>query len=298
MTRVPSASVTARSRRRRGTSCTAPRSESPLPRRGPEPGACRRRDAEGYRGTLPVTGRGPVTPSSSRPHAAATAGSEAPRHGIIRVREAHARQFSTDQPHLPLAVRRRSPQEPRVQPVLGGPGGGPGGPAAAARRPGSRHHQRRLQRSRLRALGGERPRGGREPAAEPPARAEARRHPRPRLRGLLRACSAAAAPARAREIYAELRRALPEASREHWDREIRLFEPDRTRARSFYYGGTSGLVALAMRPGSATGRACGRRIERLLGARTLEEQLGDLPRARCATASSARVSCASWAARR
>ena len=34
---------------------------------------------------------------------------------------------------------------------------------------------------------------------------------------------------RAREIYAELRRALPEASREHWDREIRLFEPDRVR---------------------------------------------------------------------
>ena len=31
------------------------------------------------------------------------------------------------------------------------------------------------------------------------------------------------------------------------DRGIRLFEPDRARGHSFYYGGTSGLVALAMK---------------------------------------------------
>ena len=51
---------------------------------------------------------------------------------------------------------------------------------------------------------------------------------------------------RAREAYATLREALPAASREHWDREIRLFEPDRVRGRSFYYRGSSGLVALAL----------------------------------------------------
>ena len=79
---------------------------------------------------------------------------------------------------------------------------------------------------------------------------------------------------RAREIYAELRPALPEASREHWDREIRRFEPERVRGHSFYYGGTSGLVALAMKAWIRHGVRVWSAVERLLGASSLEEQLG------------------------
>ena len=78
---------------------------------------------------------------------------------------------------------------------------------------------------------------------------------------------------RTREIYAELRPALPVPSREHWDREIRLFEPDRARGKSFYYGGTSGLVALAARAWLRHGARLWSWIERLLDARTLEEQV-------------------------
>ena len=79
---------------------------------------------------------------------------------------------------------------------------------------------------------------------------------------------------RTREIYAALRHALPEPSREHWDREIRLFQPERARGRSFYYGGTSGLVALAAKAWLRHGARLWAWIERLLDARTLEEQLG------------------------
>jgi S-adenosylmethionine-diacylglycerol 3-amino-3-carboxypropyl transferase len=78
---------------------------------------------------------------------------------------------------------------------------------------------------------------------------------------------------RTREIYAALRPALPVPSREHWDREIRLFEPDRARGKSFYYGGTSGLVALAARAWLRHGARLWSWIERLLDARTLEEQV-------------------------
>jgi S-adenosylmethionine-diacylglycerol 3-amino-3-carboxypropyl transferase len=79
---------------------------------------------------------------------------------------------------------------------------------------------------------------------------------------------------RAREIYAALREGLPPPSRAHWDREIRLFEPERTRGHSFYYGGTSGLFALAMKAWIRHGVRLWAAVERLLGARTLEEQLG------------------------
>jgi S-adenosylmethionine-diacylglycerol 3-amino-3-carboxypropyl transferase len=51
----------------------------------------------------------------------------------------------------------------------------------------------------------------------------------------------------AQEIYGALRHELLPAARQFWDRRIRLFEPGRTRGGSFYYGGTSGLVALAFR---------------------------------------------------
>jgi S-adenosylmethionine-diacylglycerol 3-amino-3-carboxypropyl transferase len=53
---------------------------------------------------------------------------------------------------------------------------------------------------------------------------------------------------RAPEIYQDaLRDRLDPAARAFWDREIQDFDPERSRGRSFYYCGTSGLVALAMR---------------------------------------------------
>jgi S-adenosylmethionine-diacylglycerol 3-amino-3-carboxypropyl transferase len=80
--------------------------------------------------------------------------------------------------------------------------------------------------------------------------------------------------ARAREIYRDaIRPELPEPSREHWDREIRLFEPERTRGRSFYYGGSSGLVALAIRAWLQHGARVWGAVERLLDVRTVDEQV-------------------------
>src|SRR5262249_2259601 len=76
---------------------------------------------------------------------------------------------------------------------------------------------------------------------------------------------------RAREAYAALRDELPEASRRHWDREIRLFEP--ARGRSFYYRGSSGLVALALARGIRHGARLWASVERLLAAGSLEAQL-------------------------
>ncbi|HVQ27992.1 MAG TPA: BtaA family protein [Vicinamibacteria bacterium] len=48
-----------------------------------------------------------------------------------------------------------------------------------------------------------------------------------------------------REIYAALRRELPDDARRFWDREIHLFEP-RSGRGTFYYQGTSGFVARLM----------------------------------------------------
>jgi S-adenosylmethionine-diacylglycerol 3-amino-3-carboxypropyl transferase len=78
---------------------------------------------------------------------------------------------------------------------------------------------------------------------------------------------------RTREIYAELRPALAEPSREHWDREIRLFEPAGTRGGSFYYRGTSGFVAHAITAWIRHGARLWSAVERLLGAASLDEQL-------------------------
>jgi S-adenosylmethionine-diacylglycerol 3-amino-3-carboxypropyl transferase len=78
---------------------------------------------------------------------------------------------------------------------------------------------------------------------------------------------------RSREVYEDaLRPRLGGAAREHWDREIRLFDPDRARGRSFYYNGTSGLVALAMRAWMRRGARVWGAVERLLAAATVEEQ--------------------------
>lgn len=74
---------------------------------------------------------------------------------------------------------------------------------------------------------------------------------------------------RTRELYAGLRPALPAPSREHWDREIRLFE----RGRGFYYRGSSGLVAFTLTRWIRHGARLWAGIERLLGASSLEEQI-------------------------
>jgi S-adenosylmethionine-diacylglycerol 3-amino-3-carboxypropyl transferase len=78
---------------------------------------------------------------------------------------------------------------------------------------------------------------------------------------------------RAREAYAALRPQLPPASREHWDREVRLFEPARARGRSFYYRGSAGLVAFTLTRWIRHGARLWSLVERLLAAGSLDEQL-------------------------
>jgi S-adenosylmethionine-diacylglycerol 3-amino-3-carboxypropyl transferase len=78
----------------------------------------------------------------------------------------------------------------------------------------------------------------------------------------------------AREIYEALRPALPDPARRFWDREIRLFEPDRARGRSFYYRGTTGLVAQALRFYIDRVAHLRRAVDRLLTASSIEEQVG------------------------
>lgn len=79
---------------------------------------------------------------------------------------------------------------------------------------------------------------------------------------------------RAREIYRELRPALAPPARDFWDREIRLFEPARVRGGSFYYRGTTGLVALALRVYIDRVARLRKAVEGLLEARTIEAQVG------------------------
>jgi S-adenosylmethionine-diacylglycerol 3-amino-3-carboxypropyl transferase len=77
----------------------------------------------------------------------------------------------------------------------------------------------------------------------------------------------------ARQIYSALRPALSEPARAFWDREIRLFEPARTRGQSFYYGGTSGLVALAVQWYVEHIAKLGGVVERILAVETIDDQL-------------------------
>lgn len=51
----------------------------------------------------------------------------------------------------------------------------------------------------------------------------------------------------ARALYRRLRPDLPPAARHFWDERIGLFDPRRAPGGSFYYSGTAGLFALAMR---------------------------------------------------
>jgi S-adenosylmethionine-diacylglycerol 3-amino-3-carboxypropyl transferase len=75
----------------------------------------------------------------------------------------------------------------------------------------------------------------------------------------------------ARDLYARLRPALPEPARAFWDREIRLFEAPAARP-SFYYRGSSGLVALAMRFWIDHVARVRGGVEHVLAARSIAEQ--------------------------
>jgi S-adenosylmethionine-diacylglycerol 3-amino-3-carboxypropyl transferase len=78
---------------------------------------------------------------------------------------------------------------------------------------------------------------------------------------------------RAEEIYAALRPQLrDDDARRYWDEAIRLFDPRRSRGRSFYYCGTSGLFALAFRR-YLDGAGLTRPVERILAAGSVAEQV-------------------------
>lgn len=78
--------------------------------------------------------------------------------------------------------------------------------------------------------------------------------------------------ARAEPIYAALRPELSLPARRFWDEAIRFFDPRRSRGRSFYYSGTSGLFALAFRRYlDTTGLV--RPVERILAAASVAEQV-------------------------
>ena len=98
---------------------------------------------------------------------------------------------------------------------------------------------------------------------------------------------------RAREIYAALRPALARP-RALWDREIRLFEPEPARGRSFYYGGTPVSSPSRSRAGSATARAWAS-VERLLR-RADARRAARIYRPSCASGCSASGCFGSWAA--
>jgi S-adenosylmethionine-diacylglycerol 3-amino-3-carboxypropyl transferase len=75
------------------------------------------------------------------------------------------------------------------------------------------------------------------------------------------------------DIYRVLRPDLPDPAREFWDREIRLFEPNRALGRSFYFRGTAGLFALAMKLWIDHGARVRHALDRILDAEGLEQQL-------------------------
>jgi S-adenosylmethionine-diacylglycerol 3-amino-3-carboxypropyl transferase len=75
------------------------------------------------------------------------------------------------------------------------------------------------------------------------------------------------------EIYPTLRGSLPDAAREFWDREIRLFHPSEALGRTFYFRGTAGLFALAMKLWIDHGARVRHAVDRILDAEGLEQQL-------------------------
>jgi S-adenosylmethionine-diacylglycerol 3-amino-3-carboxypropyl transferase len=75
------------------------------------------------------------------------------------------------------------------------------------------------------------------------------------------------------DIYRTLRPELSLPARDYWDREIRLFRPSSARGRSFYFRGTAGLVALAIKLWIDHGARVRRTLDQLLDAHDLEHQL-------------------------
>jgi S-adenosylmethionine-diacylglycerol 3-amino-3-carboxypropyl transferase len=75
------------------------------------------------------------------------------------------------------------------------------------------------------------------------------------------------------DIYRALRPELPDAAREFWDRQIRLFHPNPALGRSFYFRGTAGLFALAMKVWIDHGARVRHALDRILDAEGLEQQL-------------------------
>ena len=74
-------------------------------------------------------------------------------------------------------------------------------------------------------------------------------------------------------LYRTMRPELSVAAQAFWDREIRLFDPERIGGRSFYYGGTAGLVAFVVKAyidHVAKARAS---VDRILLASSVEEQV-------------------------
>jgi S-adenosylmethionine-diacylglycerol 3-amino-3-carboxypropyl transferase len=73
--------------------------------------------------------------------------------------------------------------------------------------------------------------------------------------------------------YAQLRSALSVSARGFWDAHWQAFDTRRSRGGSFYYHGTSGLVALGMRRYVEKIARVGAAVERLLSCRSVEEQI-------------------------
>jgi S-adenosylmethionine-diacylglycerol 3-amino-3-carboxypropyl transferase len=77
---------------------------------------------------------------------------------------------------------------------------------------------------------------------------------------------------RAGDIYQKLRPVLSPLAQRFWDRRISLFVPSRARGGSFYYSGTSGLVALGVRR-YVERRSSREVVRRLLAAPSIDEQI-------------------------
>ena len=102
------------------------------------------------------------------------------------------------------------------------------------RRPRPRDHERGLQRPRLRPSGRRGPGRGRQPAPEPPPGAEAGGDPALDFEAFFSCSGAAVAPTPPRSTGRCVPSCRP-ARASFWDREIRLFEPERARGGSFYF---------------------------------------------------------------
>jgi S-adenosylmethionine-diacylglycerol 3-amino-3-carboxypropyl transferase len=77
----------------------------------------------------------------------------------------------------------------------------------------------------------------------------------------------------ARELYARARPHLSPLAREFWDLEIRRFLPAEAPGGSFYFGGTSGRVAFALRLYVDHVARVREGVDAMLAASTVEEQL-------------------------